>query len=115
MLFRDTNSGCFNCGAQTPNTVVETSERALLLYECPDCHDRILSGIIQRDGIPERVPIRVPPWIPDEATILPRGGWSTWEVWWTAAGTYVSLINGRVVAGNYKFYDHVQKIRELSQ
>lgn len=113
MIFRSTNESCFTCGVQVPTDVNQEGQGAEEAYYCPDCGDRVLNGIVQRNGELRPSSLNVPPIVPVSVCQLPDDvNWQTWELWWIGSA-YLSRINGRIIGGDEQFAEYVDKIHEI--
>lgn len=113
MLLRETNTGCFTCGAQIPNEVRHQTDGPYEWFECPNCLSLIASGIVQRNGRVRSAPVRVPREIPVSAQEVEASGWTTAELWWTNSGEYVTRLNGRRIKGDAKVGEFIDKLFSL--
>lgn len=110
---RNTSRDCINCGGHVPADVTHFVNGGIEIYSCPRCEEVLLEGIVAEDGEPARAR-RAPPRANPNNPILVRDDieFSTWETWWTDRAV-VTMIHGRVVAGDTKLKDFVSKVLDI--
>lgn len=106
------NSRCLTCGGQRPADVDLIVDGAQKQYVCPDCDYLIATGVVVHD---HDAAYRVDP--PDhhddhEPEIPINTNLGTWEKWWSDRAI-VSIIHGRVVAGDEGLADFIRYLEAL--
>lgn len=112
MIYREPTKSCFCCGSQVPSSVRRIERGSSVVYECPECSDTILQGIVADGRSRAMSALRPPDRMPDHASAMPmRTDFRIWEMWWTDR-LHLAMMHGRRIAGNEALADFVSEMQD---
>lgn len=108
-MYRHTNEFCLSCGSVIPTNVTTERYDDYTRALCGECNRVVVEYIYTEDGRFAESSVRPPQ---DITAYVGDVDFSTFEVWWTDK-MKVGMVNGRVVAGDPKLVEFIEKMLPL--